>query len=623
MTITNSYSSHIKLINDIRNYADSLHNNIKFTIDIGFNNSKSLNILNTTEHICEYGMERDLYKKPNKISLLLARFSFHKPSIFGGIPIGMAHMTRSICTNKYIKKRLDNLKDDLLYVGFSSKEINTPIKPFYNMSSIDCRNGNYKKFKNIKYNKNYRKYIKDIYIDLINENCTDSNCSILSSLNNTLKSDFGYDCNNIWITVFWHPGIPNIRKLIYKYIHILHNNEDLAPHFTEKMFVFGYKRFTNLWEELHPTKFQNKFKNKMKREYFKDLKDKFSEDLIIGDNNILCIQNHRYLMIYDDTGFESKCKVCNSYFYSDLEYFGCEICDEYICRRCITFNCPDNHGLKKRKNNRIQKICDLCNLCDIANSSIYYGCDKCDYDICINCINMKFAYNNKLNFNYLSLDAFLKDIKFINSAAELYRKKQPFQSMKCGNNRCKSCTFINTTNTITSKTYNITYNIENKVNCNTKNGSYIIQCRGIDNNNIRCNKQYGGSTILTFRSRQNGHKQNIRDAAINKSEVYRHFNNNPCMGNINDTDCNALNIHHALKYYSFTPFSKITLKGNAPEDILFNEYELNVDEQNLQAKIGSIHSGLNGTGDWNNTHDCRRMKNIADKIPNYIAMQYK
>eukprot|EP01084_Bolivina_argentea_P016737 31274_1 len=108
--------------------------------------------------------------------------------------------------------------------------------------------------------------------------------------------------------------------------------------------------------------------------------------------------------------------------------------------------------------------------------------------------------------------------------------------------------------------------------------------------------------------------QNIRDAAIHKSEVYRDFNSDPCKGDI--SDINPLNIHHALKYYSFTPYSTIKLKGNAPEGILFNEYLLNRDEQNLQAMIGSIHSGLNGTGDWNNCNDCRRMKNIIDRIPN-------
>ncbi len=60
MTIADSHSEHIELINDIRNFADILNININFTIDFGFNNSKSLDILNTTEHICEHGMERDL-----------------------------------------------------------------------------------------------------------------------------------------------------------------------------------------------------------------------------------------------------------------------------------------------------------------------------------------------------------------------------------------------------------------------------------------------------------------------------------------------------------------------------------------------------------------------------------
>ncbi len=39
--------------------------------------------------------------------------------------------------------------------------------------------------------------------------------------------------------------------------------------------------------------------------------------------------------------------------------------------------------------------------------------------------------------------------------------------------------------------------------------------------------------------------------------------------------------------------------------------------------IGCIHNGLNGTGDWNNCNDCRRMKNIADKIHNLRAIEYK
>ncbi len=83
-----------------------------------------------------------------------------------------------------------------------------------------------------------------------------------------------------------------------------------------------------------------------------------------------------------------------------------------------------------------------------------------------------------------------------------------------------------------------------------------------------------------------------------------------------DTDNNS---ERALKYYSFTPYHKIQPVGNAPEDILYNEYQINLDERKLQAMMGCIHNGLNGTGDWNNCHDCHRMKNISDKIPQVFA----
>ncbi len=83
------------------------------------------------------------------------------------------------------------------------------------------------------------------------------------------------------------------------------------------------------------------------------------------------------------------------------------------------------------------------------------------------------------------------------------------------------------------------------------------------------------------------------------------------------------NRDNSLKYYTFTPFKTIALKGNAPEDIDFNEYQLNFGERCLQAMVGSVHGGLNGTSEWNNCNDCRRMKNISDRIPRLFAVIYQ
>ncbi len=173
--------------------------------------------------------------------------------------------------------------------------------------------------------------------------------------------------------------------------------------------------------------------------------------------------------------------------------------------------------------------------------------------------------------------------------------------MKCYRARCASCKCINITNKIKSKTYNLDYEIIGRMNCATKNGIYAVQ-------NSRTGDLYFGSTIQEMSRRQNVHR-NYKQANMETIMDY-------------SEDEMELNLH-SLHYYSFTPYRLISLKGNASEDILFNEYRLNHEERNAQARFGTVHSGLNGTSDYYNTNDTRRMKNISDKIVQTFAVLYR
>ncbi len=155
------------------------------------------------------------------------------------------------------------------------------------------------------------------------------------------------------------------------------------------------------------------------------------------------------------------------------------------------------------------------------------------------------------------------------------------------------------------------------MNCNVSNGIYIVECEG-------CIDQYGGSTMQKFRTRQNGHRWNIIHKEIHKCEMYRHFNRDPCIGPaVYYSNNDMLSNMNALHYYTWTPVEMIQLVGYSENDKIYNEYKLNMKEREWQAKLGTIHSGLNGTSDWYNTNDTRRMKNIMDRIPQMLATIYR
>ena len=100
-----SCEQHLETVKNIKSYANKLLNCIKFTEDIGFNNGKSINILNTTIHIKNNGIRYNIYKKPTKINIYLSTKSFHAPSTFKSVAIGLAHMfciKCIICVSSYV-----------------------------------------------------------------------------------------------------------------------------------------------------------------------------------------------------------------------------------------------------------------------------------------------------------------------------------------------------------------------------------------------------------------------------------------------------------------------------------------------------------------------------------------
>eukprot|EP01083_Nonionella_stella_P078312 214231_1 len=531
--------------------------------------------------------------------------SFHKPSVFDAIPIGLAHMIRSICADRYVKSRLDAVKCDLMAAGFNIHKLNKAMKPFYTMDRRDCRSGKYKEYKGLIRNKNFQKLMRESMRTEESHNMEQSLISMvdesnLSSLNTSTSSINGnVIVPDVWVSQKWHPGVANMRKVINKHLHILHCNKDLEPHFPPTAFNYSYKRYENLWEALHPLKFQRIVLREKQKTYEERISDRFNPVRISGEGNIHCNGKHILKRMEANTN-EIMCRKCEAHILSTNTIFGCTECGVYVCNLCVNFNCIGNHDLSPINE---EKICDLCDE-DMDNG---FGCAICDFDVCIECINTKFKYNPWLDFNHLSLKSFY-DTRLINASDDVQnRKGQTFKSEPCESSaRCKSCGYIQSTNSITSKTFGIKYKLQGKNNCLSSNGIYAIECKN-------CKDQYIGSTIQTFRSRQNGHRGGIRNAKVNLCEMYRHFNSYPCNGGQNED-----NLHN----YSFVPIKTIRLKGNAPEDILYNEYCLNRDEREWQARLGTIHSGLNGTADWSNCNELRRHKALCDKIPRLLAVEF-
>ena len=87
---------------------------------------------------------------------------------------------------------------------------------------------------------------------------------------------------------------------------------------------------------------------------------------------------------------------------------------------------------------------------------------------------------------------------------------------KCGHGGCRICRdHMPVTKTFKSTTTGITFNIHQKLNCNSKNLIYLLTCK-------ICGMQYIGETKTRFRERMNNHKAAINNGYDNS--VARHFN---------------------------------------------------------------------------------------------------
>ena len=115
--------------------------------------------------------------------------------------------------------------------------------------------------------------------------------------------------------------------------------------------------------------------------------------------------------------FEEKepifiCDMCDEYCYG--VFFGCRECDYDVCEKCQSWgfgdnedykcgysniyeeleerenmylNCPQGHTLYELNatDNKNKYYCDLCHKYN-KDGLVFYGCDSCNWDVCVNCV---------------------------------------------------------------------------------------------------------------------------------------------------------------------------------------------------------------------------------------------
>ena len=80
---------------------------------------------------------------------------------------------------------------------------------------------------------------------------------------------------------------------------------------------------------------------------------------------------------------------------------------------------------------------------------------------------------------------------------------QPPGSLRCGNNRCCTCKYINDGQAdYTFHSTGDTRTINHRIDCNSRNVIYMVECR-------RCNKQYIGETKRQLKERFNEHRRPV------------------------------------------------------------------------------------------------------------------
>lgn len=85
----------------------------------------------------------------------------------------------------------------------------------------------------------------------------------------------------------------------------------------------------------------------------------------------------------------------------------------------------------------------------------------------------------------------------------------------CQKRRCECCLYIKTQSEFTSTRNGANFTITGKLDCNSKNILYLIECS-------KCEEQYVGETERTLRSRLNNHLSDIRN--YKETGIAEHFN---------------------------------------------------------------------------------------------------
>ena len=134
---------------------------------------------------------------------------------------------------------------------------------------------------------------------------------------------------------------------------------------------------------------------------------------------------------------------------------------------------------------------------------------------------------------------------------------QDGSSCKCKGRRCGVCSYIKETSTFSDRDLKNTYTIKNRLNCNSQNVVYLVQCK-------TCNMQYVGSTCTKFRLRFNNYSCCHGKFSTNKSIAQASFH-----AHFSQPD------HHGMDDWSFIIIDSAGDVGSVRRKESFWQYKLN------------------------------------------------
>ena len=126
-----------------------------------------------------------------------------------------------------------------------------------------------------------------------------------------------------------------------------------------------------------------------------------------------------------------------------------------------------------------------------------------------------------------------KSLKDYLVKAKLPVKREVGFSEECRKKRCGVCPFIKTSSTFTDRNASREYKIMSKMNCDSKNVVYLVQCK-------TCNIQYVGSASTKFRQRFNNYKSCFRKCNSGQIAPQMSFHSHFCQSD-----------HHGMEDWSY------------------------------------------------------------------------